>query len=192
MSNHDKTSDTDRRIDSGWMAEKSSNAADHVSNALDIILQSQTLDGATKELVENLLSGALYDISKLMASSVGCNWTAADAHDMQDNGQEGFKRVASNYGISCTFNGMVGEVPPEIRLESFADSLSRLLAGPRSPNRTFVHELLNRTTLDHPIVEQTARLIELVTNGQMQWPEFCTILDSSIHALNLPKATNAD
>ena len=76
-------------------------------------------------------------------------------------------------------------------LVPFCDSLSRLLSGTRSPNRTLVHVLLNRTTLDHPIVEQTTRLIELVTMGQMQWPEFCTVLDASIHALNPSKPTES-
>jgi hypothetical protein len=184
MNNDYKITSTDRPFNmSAWCAEKSSKVGESVSKALDLVVQSTTLDAQTKEQLEIFLGGALYDISKLMSFSVGSEWSVPDARDIQNNGFEGYHRIAAKYGI---IDASPGE-SPQARLETFCDSLSRLLSGTRSPNRTLVHELLSQTTLDHPIVEQTTRLIELVTMGQMQWPEFCTVLDASIHALNLPK-----
>lgn len=166
---------------SAWCAEKSSNVGEAVSHALDLLDQCDILDGNTREMLRFYLGSSLYDISKLMAFSTGSEWPVDDARDVQDHGYEGYQPIAVKFGIL----NQTEAAAKLSRLETFSDTLSKLLWGDRSPNRTFIHELLKRTKLDAPIVEKTAKTIELVTMGQLDWKDFYLIMDAELKKLNL-------
>ena len=165
---------------SAWCAEKSSNVGKCVSKAVDLLAQSDCLDDDQRELLLHYLRSSLYDISKLMSFSTGTEWSTADARDAQENGYEGYQRLAVKYGILHQTDANANLS----RVNSFCDELSKLLWGDRSPNRTFVHDLLSRTTIEHAIVQKTAKTIELVTQGLLEWKDFCIIMDTELRELD--------
>jgi hypothetical protein len=164
-----------------WAIEKASNVVKFLSKARDI-LSNHDLSKEELEHAESCVSFAIWDASKILSYVTGKEWSVSDVRDIQEHGYEGYERVAAKYGIIYRTE----EQQRVSLIEGFTDALSKLLVGDRA-NRTLVHELLNNTSLKHPIVEKTAKVVELVTQGQLDWKDFCRIMDAEIEELNLPK-----
>ncbi len=162
---------------SSWCAEKTANVGRDIAHLITLVDRTD-LDYNTKENLRLHLSSAAGDISKLMSFSTGANWSVDDGRAIQSDGIQGYEEVAVKYGLlnksadECTITS----------LQKFLDELSLLVGGDQYPNRTFIHELLRRSDVKHPIFQTASDAIEKVTMREMQWQDFQKLMLPGITA----------
>lgn len=151
----------------GWCAEKSSHVLQDASRMLDMLAESG-MDEKTREMFRLHLECIAWDASKLVSFATGADWTPDDARAVQTRGYEGYQEVAVRFGIL----DQTDKQRELTRLSSFIAAVEPLVKGPKAPNRTFIHELLGRTSLKHPLVTIIADKVELVTMNDLRWESF--------------------
>lgn len=165
----------------GWAVEKASRSLEALSKASDAL--GSDIDTVSREdisRISGLVNSAIYDASKILAYVTKSHWDHNDARDIQNHGHGGYERVAAKYGVIHR----TSEQQKVMELAGFVDELAKLLSG-RRENRTLIHEMLNVTPLKHPLVEKTRTLVELVTQGELEWEDFCLLISARISALKL-------
>jgi hypothetical protein len=166
---------------SGWCAEKSSNVLQYAARMLDLLNKS-TMEERTKEDFRLHLESIAWDASKLVGFAMGAEWTPDDARAVQSRGYEGYQEVAVRFGILGQTDEQRDKQHELTRINTFIAKVEPLVKGEKAPNRTFIHELLERTTLKHPLVSLIEDKIEQVTMNDLKWEEFQKIALKEIAA----------
>ncbi len=151
-----------------WCTEKSEYALAALARNVDSIKANPQLDQSFRDsMLSNLWYGISYT-TKLLAFGCGVQWDANDPDVVFENGYHGFETLMVRYGLLAE----TAQGRKQKTIDHFLLKLESLLAGPRTPNRTFLHELLESGYIEHRIVQQIRSQLELVTMGQMQWQTF--------------------
>jgi hypothetical protein len=125
------------------------------------------------------LGSALYDATKVFSYFCEAPWATTDRDLIIEKGYEGYEELAVKYGVLQKTTRQRDE---ENYLE-FMKRLRVLLKGPRSPNRTELHELIRMhpKSSQHKTIQAISDSLEEVTMGRLDWDTFTA---TSIHLLD--------
>ncbi|MBL8951103.1 MAG: hypothetical protein JNK82_10020 [Myxococcaceae bacterium] len=121
------------------------------------------------EQAQGQLHVALGYATKLYAFGTGGEWKSDDSGLVIERGMAGLEELDIAYGV----------LPETARRDwrsasELYSAIEELLAGPASPGRAQLHELL-RTHRRRDVLKHLTRfgeLLEQVTQGELMWPEF--------------------
>ena len=147
-----------------WCTEKSL----HVTETLAYV--AEALKGDMSQEVREEMSArvysALFDATKILSFSCGATWNWEDGRSTAENGLAGFANLKDAYNLS-------GRSAYLELQRSFLSSIRELVTGPRSPNRTLLHELLEEKRSDcRDYCYRLLDALEKVTMGQTTWQRF--------------------
>lgn len=158
----------------GWCAEKSEGVVECITRSLELL---KSIEGT--EPTQAHLRLALGYATKLYAFSMGAEWEVGHPGLVIERGMSGMKELAIAYGaLPQAVQGGSREA------DELYTSIEAFLAGPASPGRTQLHELL-RTQRHRPNKHLTrfSELLEQVTQGELTWSEFVDAATSEIAAV---------
>ncbi|MFZ5586549.1 MAG: hypothetical protein ACOZHQ_11515 [Thermodesulfobacteriota bacterium] len=151
-----------------WCSEKSQSVLFTFTTLLSMINRCTDLNQETREYLQAIISGGIWNGSKLLALSCGADWQPMDADDIFGKGREGLENILVEYGLlSETSQDRI-----KWNILQFYISIEALVDGPRVPNRTLLHALLAKRELDHSGVTLISELLEKVTMGDLDWDKF--------------------
>ncbi len=147
-----------------WIEEKLTHSVAFTARAYDWLRHTDTM---TEEIDESLGISLSYAID-VLALLCGATFDRQDVDLVRLEGKRGFDQLLVKYRDPdlYTANRRYHHVAP------FAAEARRLLDGDRSPNRTLMHELLEKMRFDAPAIERMKQLTEKVTMGQLEWSEY--------------------
>lgn len=175
---------SERRFDMApWLEEKADDAVCSLGRAIDAVRAISESTPEASEQLESLLDslwGAAVQTTKIHSFAVGSHWAREDAKAVFDSGFQGYLDVGRRWG---TFGRCTGSLPVqrrELATHEFASELDELIKGERSPNRTRIHELIRHARSNGLQVEKFEDLVESVTMGRVEWPEFQVLAASEL------------
>lgn len=154
----------------GWCAEKSEGVVECITRSLAILTSIEGTEPAQAQL-----RLALSYATKLYAFGMGAEWRLEHPSLVVERG---FGPLAVAYGAT------IDVIDERRSLNELFAAIESLLAGPPSPNRTHLHELL-RNHRNKQTTQRLARfgeLLEQVTQGELAWPDFVEAARADIAA----------
>jgi len=153
---------------SPWCSEKSENIISEVACIFDLLKERKDLPNDFKEELVATLNYIAWNGTKLLAFSNGKEWTPKDSSLINDKGYDGYEEVAVKYNLLEE----TSRDKEKKRLRLFINKFDDYLNGMRAPNRTFIHELLQRCKIKNSIIIELADITEKVTMGALTWDSY--------------------
>lgn len=154
----------------GWCAEKSEGAVASIVRSLSLL---KNIDGT--ESAQAQLRLALGYATKLYAFGMGAEWCMDDPALVLEHGVE---------ALTVAYGGLAETAQDRSREnDRLYAAIEALLAGPASPNRTQLHELLRTERYrQNARLVRFAELLEQVTQGELTWTEFVGAANAEVAA----------
>jgi len=148
-----------------WEIEKSGSVIDHLAKIVDVLKNDSSQDD-----IKDHLAYALNDATKIWAYFYDAlsEWKPGDPERIMDRGSEGIEELA-------VFYGALKETALSKEIRESREALSKIreyIQGPRSPNRTLIHDVLS--PLDHkkPWIDKVESLTMTVSMGEKEWSDY--------------------
>ena len=160
-----------------WCREKADVVVINLAYQVDQLRAIESASGESNKDMHRYISNALFDATKLLSYFCEVEWSVQDHELILEKGYEGYEELA----VRCKLIEKTSRLKEEECLQRKQDKFARFvcqlreyLNGPRSPNRTLIHELLdqNPETNNNPIVKRISDLIWEVTMGNAEWEDF--------------------
>ena len=137
------------------------------------LAESLNADGLThnelKEAVKTALYQSLWDLTKVASTASDTAWNVDDREIILRDPVDGLEQLEKRYG-------WISETTRERRAHEYEDFLSEvrplLEDSQRAPARTILNDILTRTDVKAPAVDQLLGQLERVHQGELSWDVF--------------------
>lgn len=153
-----------------WCIQKMSRVVEELARIVEIVNDKESITEEIREEMLFSLYPAIYDATKMLSFSCGAEWSHTDRDILLKGGDLAFEELQVKYGL-------IDETQDKDRkrindINEFISVCRGFLQENRSPNRTFIHELLGRTRIKEPLIDCLGDKLERVTMGEIEWSEF--------------------
>lgn len=135
------------------------------------ILQAADVEESAREMLLDELCTAIDMGMRMLASATDSPGNRHHRDLIMDEGRRGYRKVVEEWDVHSRVLSLELRTEGEV-VADFLKELAPLLEGPRSPNRTLIHELVRSTNRRHPTIRQVGDLVESVSMGEIEWAGF--------------------
>ena len=175
-----------------YLGEKSLNVVRYLAQLSELMTRSSPdLPQNFVREMESLMSGALWDATKVLALAEDADWVPSDPNLIMEKGRDGLDGVLTKYGLELETDRWRELQGYRTKARHVLDSLStleELIRLPRGEARPQICAELIKVRgigLKHPIIEELDELTERVTQGALDWPIY---VNSVVRAMQIVSA----
>jgi hypothetical protein len=158
-----------------YFVEKSARALRSLARILEAVRKSKSLEKSSKEDIENEISKALWEVTKVAAVAAGVSWSPEEGRLILYEGWDGLETLLVKYGelTETTKQRRERELAEhKARLSDLAADILQLSRQDRGEGRTLIYTRIQESRLDDPIIDQIEDLLEPITMGEKSWLDF--------------------
>jgi hypothetical protein len=171
-----------------WLTEKSENGLESLVEMRKVFVEKKdSLDPELLEYLNTLISGVMWDLSKIYSFSLGTAWEPADRDLLYDKLNDGFEELKVKYG-------MLDKTTKQKKKDDYDEFLKKIgeyLELDQVPGRTYLQGLLDNNskfidvkTISGMLLRKMETELYNVANGQLSWHDFLVLAKELIGDLH--------
>lgn len=165
--------------DMTWYTEKTSCVVQELANIIETLDNASELKEETRNKILISLYPAIYDATKMMAFSCNAKWEPTDREIILKGGKFAFEELQIKYGL-------IQESSEDKRIFSIKEliiSMRKHLSKSKSPDRTLLHDLFERSRVKNKILDAIAENLNKVSMGEGEWEPFVRYATAMLDSL---------